>query len=284
MVTNKPMNWTFWGRASSLLAMLLCGVTGCSSSGNPQVTKERGVYTTTAVEGRPLDMPGGGYQACRTFSHGIMPAAVVTGYGYYDGTYNHPQSFTLQVVEAATGTIIITEDGEAYYGKAAVIDLPVRKSGNYHLKLLMNHSVYDTWDFTVSGDSEGSVASNGKPPAYATGNFTVSIDPSSLNDAFTQYDETFDMDLVNAAAKEAGNSDRSIFSQIPPGKVVIRFNLDDKGQVHDALINQNTLNEDLGKFFLGALKSGTPYKSWPASARATLGSGTRMMVITYYLD
>ena len=233
-------------------------------------------------------MPDTGYRVCRMFDHGIMPAAVVTGYGTFDGTYYHPQAFTLQVVEAATGTVVMTRNGEAYHGKSVVYDLPIQKSGNYRLKLIMRDSVYDTWDFTVNAsdaadDSAAGNATNGTP-GKKQWRFHFRIDRTPSNDTFAEYDKPFINDLGDATLVEANNSDPKIFSQAPAGKVVIQFNLDPKGLVHSAVIIKSTLDRDQGTFFLRALERGAPYRPWPEGARRALGSGTRSMVVTFYWE
>ena len=127
--------WTFFPVA--LLAWAgIFGFGGCSTT-SPNVTKERGVYTTMAMEGQNLDLPASGYTSCKTFGPGQTPAAVVVGYGYWEGTYNRPQAFNLEVVEVASGTVILSHSGNALADKAEYINLPIRKSGDYQLKLII---------------------------------------------------------------------------------------------------------------------------------------------------
>lgn len=273
-------------RGFNLINLLLAVVisAGCSGPPHPGRTKQQGVYTIVAVEGRPQDMPDTGYRVCRVFNHGIMPAAVVTGYGSFDGTYSHPQDFTLQVVETTTGTVVMTRSGEAFYGKSMVYDLPIQKTGSYRLKLIINGSVYDTWDFVVNTEetADSVTSQSSEKPGQEAGRFHFKIDRTTSDDTFTEYDKLFLNDLSDATKVEG--SDPKIFSQAPAGKVVIQFDLDPKGYVHSATIVKNTLNREQGTFFLRALEHGTPYRPWPPNARKVLGSGTRIMVVTCYFE
>jgi hypothetical protein len=110
-----------WATVSGLL--LLSGCTG-----GPAVIKERGVYTTLAMEGQQLDLPASGYISCKTFGPGQNPVAIVVGYGFRDGRNNHPQPFDLEVVELASGTVVLNRSGAALPDRAAIIGLPLRKS------------------------------------------------------------------------------------------------------------------------------------------------------------
>jgi len=246
------------------------------------VTKDRGVYTTVAMKGKNLDMPASGYISCKTFSPGQTPAAVVVGYGYSDGENGRPLVFNLELTEIATGTILANLDGSAYAGKAAVFDLPIRKSGDYRLRLLANSSVFDTWDFKVN--RETSVDTNSPAPAlvYAKGNFSASL--AGTTDAFTDYDEYL-LEAINYSVQKAyADADSSSFVQIPVGQVVIQFKQSDTGEVNSAKIVENTLNESFGKFFLKSLQSGSPYKAWTATAKTALGTNSRPMTVTFYYD
>lgn len=223
--------------------------------------KERGVYTTLAMEGNNLDLPGSGYSSYKTFGSGQTPAAVVVGYGYWDGTYNHPQQFELQVIESATGTVIFDTSGYEYAGKAAVIDLPIRKSGNYQLKLLANNSLYDTWDFTVDRAGDPSKTTSN---VYAKGVFMVGLTTQEKNTNFASYNSYLLNAVIDSVGKTASQADQAIFSQMPAGKVVISFQLDQSGNVSSAQILENTLNDALAQFFLHALQDAAPFKPWSA--------------------
>lgn len=260
-----------------LLALgCLCGLSGCTITTG--TVKERGAYTTLAMHGQRLDLPSSGYTSYKNFGPGQTPAAVIVGYGSSDGIYNHPQQFDLQVIEAKTGAVVLDTSGSEYEGRAAVVDLPIRKTGDYQLKLLIDNSVSDTWDFTVDRGRDAAAGAQGAPePAYAKGNFSISMPPG--DEAFTEYDAYF-LDAVNNAVQRASNkaADRSIFFQVPAGKMVIQFQLDQAGNVNSPRITENTLGEALGRFYLQALRDGAPYKSWKA------GTPTRQMKVTFYYE
>lgn len=258
---------------------------GCSGMSHASVTKLRGVYTTISPKADSLDLPGASYQQYHTFGYGVTPAAVVIGYGYDDGFNNRPQAFTVQVAEAASGTVIMTRGGEEFEGMASVIDLPIRKSGSYQAKLIINNSVYDTWDFSIAGDAPGdSTNSTAKPPAYAAGQFGISLEAAEGPDVFTQYDDVLLAKLNNTAQKELNEAKESIFAQLPAGKVLVQFELDREGQIHGAKILSNSLDDDVGQFFLRVLQDSAPYEPWPAAARAAMGDNLRTMQATLYLD
>jgi hypothetical protein len=265
----------------TLAVVFICA--GCDTTSS-SVVKERGVYTTVAMEGENIDLPASGYTSCKTFGPSQTPAAVVVGYGFDDGVNrDRPQEFDLQLIEVTSGTVIHTTSGSAFAGKAAVIDLPIRKSGNYRLKLIINNSVYDTWDFTVNREAPADTASvAAQPPAYAKGMFGTSIE--EIPDAFSQYDDSLMQALNDVIQKESAAANHDIFAQIPPGRVVIQFDLNDTGQISSAKIIENTLNDALGQFFLHALQDGAPYKAWPAATRAAFGTSSRSMKVNFNYD
>jgi hypothetical protein len=269
----------------ALLALAgIFGVAGCGTTSS-NVIKERGVYTTMAMEGQNLDLPASGYTSCKTFGPGQTPAAVVVGYGYWEGTYNRPQAFNLEVVEVTSGTVVLNRSGNALAGKAEYINLPIRKSGDYQLKLIINDSVYDTWDFTVNREVPADAASAAaQPRVYAKGNFSTSIEGLETSDAFNQYDDSLLQAFNDAVQKEYANANHDDFAQVTPGRVVVQFDLSETGQVSLPKIIENTLNETLGQFFLRALQSGSPYKAWPATVRAAIGTGLRSVKVTFFYD
>lgn len=275
--------WNYFLVALLALAGIF-GLAGCSTN-NANVIKELGVYTTMAMEGQNLDLPASGYTSCKTFGPGQTPAAVVVGYGYWDGANNRPQAFNLEVVEVTSGTVIINSSGNALAGKAEYINLPIRKSGNYQLKLIINDSVADTWNFTVNREVPAdAVSTAGQPQVYAKGNFSTSIEGLETTDAFNQYDDSLLQAFNDAVQKEYVNANHDDFAQAPPGHVIVQFDLSETGQVSSPKIIENTLNEALGQFFLRALQNGSPYQAWPAAARAAIGTGSRTVKATFFYD
>ncbi len=270
----------------------LCAIAGCVTTGGDNTdtiaggnatVKERGVYTTLAMTGQNLDMPGFGYISRNTFGPGQTPAAVVVGYGFWDGSNNQPQTFDLELDETVTGAVVFKSSGDAYAGRAAIFDLPIRKSGDYHLKLIMNGSVSDTWDFSVTRNVPADIPSaTGQTPVYAQDNFSASIEGEKTTDAFMQYDDTLLQYIMNDLQREFENANHDDFAQIAPGQIVVQFNLSATGQVSSPQILQNNLTDVAGQFFLRVLQDGAPYKPWPAAAQAALGSNTRVVKMTFY--
>ena len=128
------------------------------------------------------------------------------------------------------------------------------------------------------------VSATTQPPAYAKGNFSTGIEGLENTDAFIQYDDYLLQAFNNAVQKEYDKVIHDDFAQIPPGHVVVQFDLSETGQVSSPKIIENTLNEKLGQFFLRALQKGSPYKAWPASARVAIGTGSRSVKVTFYYD
>jgi hypothetical protein len=233
------------------------------------------------MEGENPDLPASGYTSYKFFGPSQTPAAVVVGYGFYDGPNNNrSQEFDLEVVEVASGTVILNSSGSAFAGKAAVINLPIRKSGNYRLKLIINNSVYDTWDFTVNREVPADVASTAtQPPAYAKGIFSTRIE--EIPDAFSQYDDYLLQALNDAVEKQMASVNHDDFAQIQPGNVLIQFDLSEPGRVSSPKIIQNSLGDALGDFFLHALQSGSPYKAWPDATRAAIGTNSLTIKVSF---
>jgi hypothetical protein len=284
-------HWSLIGLAQFIILAGIFCLNSCSTTpdqagtGTSGVFKERGVYTTIALSGHDLDLPGSGYASCRIFSSGQVPAAVVTGFGYYDGSFNRGQDYQLQLVESASGGILQTFSGLVYAGKANVVALPIRKTGKYQLRLIINGSVYDTWDFEVDREASAATGTAGsQSPAYAKGNFSASVAGLQNTDAFNDYDDSLLQALNDAVQKELDHANRDDFAQTPAGHIVIQFDLSAAGQVTAPQILENTLSPAIGQFFLRALQSGAPYKAWPANARAAIGADTRVVKVTFYYD
>jgi hypothetical protein len=268
-------------QVSLLVFGTIIGCAGCAAVGQTEIT--RGVYTTVAMEGRFLDLPGSQYTGCKVFGPGQTPAAVVVGYGYWDGHFNHPQPFDLELIEAASGKVIFTQSGNSLADRAAVVQLPIRKSGDYKLKLIIKNSVYDTWDFTVKREATGGDAADmAKPTAYATGAFGVDLKAANMDDIFSQYDESLIQSIMAALQEESRKSNRDIFAQVLPGQIVVRFDLLETGTIASQKIVSNTLTDALGQFFLRALNKAAPFPAWPANARSASGTGTRAVELTFH--
>jgi hypothetical protein len=244
--------------------------------------KARGVYTTLALQGHPLDLPGPNYLCRRTFGFDETPAAVVTGYGDFVGDVNYPETYELRLIERASGVVLETFNHEVHAGKAAVVALPIRKSGDYRLELIIQGATADIWDFSVKrAASTDAVLDGASPASYAKGEFSAGMENYKLLDEFKEYDSSFLWSLNVAIYHEYKRANPNDFAQMPAGRVVIGFDLNATGQVTSPTILENTLSDAFGEFFLRALQNGAPYKNWPADARAALGTPTRHMKVTF---
>jgi hypothetical protein len=181
----------------------------------------------------------------------------------------------------ATGAVILTEDGSAFYGRVQSLNLSIRKSGSYKLKLIVDGTVYDTWDFSVTRHPTD--AGQTGTAKYAS-LFSVSIETPIQNDATASYDEDLNRLLLNAITEESRKGNTDIFTQISPGKLVVQFDLNAKGTVGAPKIISNTLTEAIGEFFLRTLVHTAPYPSWSQQVRDAIGSDTRTMRVSFAYD
>lgn len=274
---------------SHLLVLLVgllivgCGA-GCSTgAGTASVVKTRGVYTTLAISNdSSLYLPGGAYEKVDQFKLGEQPAAVVVGYGLYDGSRMEGQPFNLQLVELPSGRVLGTMSGLAYYDKAATFPLRVRTSGDYQLRLLINDSVYDTWNFTIQRVVDANT--NAVAPAYARGAFGARLasDPGTgMLLKFMKYDELLLQSILDQVERKKQADDPNLWVQIPPGRTLVQFQLDSQGNIREPKVLASTLNENITKFLVEALASGGPYPAWPVELRS---HPPRSMTCTFYLD
>jgi hypothetical protein len=267
-----------------LAAIVVLAGCGTVVNDNPGEFKSRGVFTTVATEGHDADTAPADFVSCTNFTVSQIPEAVVTGYGNPDGT---AQPFELQLVESPYETIVFTNRGEAFAGKAALIDLPVSESGRYQVRLLMNDAVRDAWTFTVVRDATSPRAVIA--PAAATSEpevkseFEVVVAPWAGGDIFSDYDAAL-VATLTAAIKNAVQTNREVFAQALPGHVAIRFDMDQKGEVSAPEIISTTLNDAQGQFFLNLLTGGSPYRPWSTVVKTVYGDHPRTMKVTFYVD
>ena len=259
---------------------------GCDTVVNSSVVKTRGIFTTVAAEGQDSDMAASDLVSSTNFGAGQVPEAVVVGYGFPDGS---PQPFELQVVETAGETSVFTSNGNVYAGKVALIDLPIRDTGKYQARLLINDYVQDAWDFTVTRDATSTnltaAPAPASPPVMADTktDFEVVVSPWGGGDIFSDYDAALSQALT-AALTEARKGSRDLFAEVTPGHVIIRFDMDEKGQVSSPEIIGNTLDDALGQFFLRVLQNGSPYRPWSDATKTVYGDHPRTMKVTFYID
>jgi hypothetical protein len=229
-------------------------------------------------------MAASDFVSCTNFGANQIPEAVVAGYGFPDGS---SQPFELQVVQTPYETVVFTNLGTAFAGKVTLIDLPVRDVGNYQARLLINDSVRDAWNFTLTHAIVAANEVRSSAPAGSVAevksDIEVVVAPWGGGDIFSDYDAAFGAAL-NAAINASVKTNRDIFAQAMPGHVAIRFDMDEKGQVSSPEIIGNTLGEAQGQFFLQVLVGGSPYKPWSAAAKTVYGDHPRNMKVTFHLD
>ena len=264
-----------------LCAIVLAGCeTGDNSPGGfTGNIKSQGVYTTLALTGHGLDMPGPGYLQKGSFGPGETPAAVIVGYG----SYNQEEQVLLELIESSTGRSLFSKDYNAAYGKAFVQPLAVRLSGNYELRLTTGGARLDNCLFTVTRTNNSSAmpVPNASPAAkYAEGVFFISIEADSLSSPFNEYDERLNYTMLNAVTKAAGSTNRDLFAQRFPGRVVIQCRLDSQGRLTAPKILENTLDDDCGEVFTRALLERSPYAVWPEDLHQKAGSDFRTLTVT----
>lgn len=262
---------------------LILGTAGCETSGITSL-KNRGVYTVLSLGEPSLDLPAIGYQPRNTFHTGETPAAVIVGYG----EYNRPQLVALDVVELRTGKSIFGHDYYATYGKVVVQPLPMRISGRYQVRLIVNESVSDTCEFTVEGENSATSSSN-SPTDYA--NSSVSVDLSfpvenealaqttTTNKLLTEYEKRLTYDMYLALFKEINEAKPNPFIQRPPGSTLIRCNLNASGQLTNLNVMENSLGNECSRLILQALMKRSPYSPWPENVRQLFGSDSRTLVV-----
>jgi hypothetical protein len=268
--------------------LIALGISGCQTDGtNPSAAsgsvKSQGVYTTLAIPEPGLDLPASGYTQRGSFGPGETPEAVIVGYG----TYNQPQSVTLELIESNSGRSLFWQDYYASYGKVVMQPLAIRLSGKYELKLSSGSIPLDTFSFTVSRTNRvGSTQTENAPPEakYAKGVFAVSVDLNSLPDYFAEYLEKLNYWIANAVSQKAGSTNSYLFAQRFPGKVVIQCRLDDRGHITQPKVLENSLDDQCGDVFLKALVDRSPYGPWPDDVRQKLGAQEREIKLTIYLE
>jgi hypothetical protein len=276
------------GHLVSLACVLLVfAITGCETGDNAGSAgvggggnmKTQGVYTTLALSKPGLDLPGTAYSPKTSFGVGESPAAVIVGYG----EYNQQQLVTLELIESGTGRSMLFQNHYASYGKAEVVWLPIRISGNYELRLTSGGTRLDNCSFSVkrtNDDLPAPLPGAVSAAKYAEGVFSVSIRSGDLLDAFEDYDSRLIRTVSAAVRKPAVSANADTFAQRFPGDVVIRFHLDFQGRLAGPRILQNTLGADCAEVFKNALLDRSPYPAWPEDAHRSLGVDDRSITMT----
>lgn len=274
--------WKFVKPSPFLLfvAALLVATIGCQTG-----MKERGVFTTLALQGPLLDLPASGYKPQSSFASNEIPAAVITGYGIY----NQQQSVTLELVELQTGRSLATKEYHAVYERLIMQPLPIRLSGDYRLKLTVNGAEHDSWDFSVTR-TNGSVAAQGvstnAAPKYASGWLSLRI--QAADPLFANYDNQLKNLIMTALTEQPRSAAPEMYaqtlSQRKPGRVVMRCGMDFQGRITNLEIPEKTIDDDLAELFQRNLLKGSPYAPWPQDLREKFGLDSRKIVLGIYLD
>jgi hypothetical protein len=258
------------------LCWLLVGTTGCQTDGGnlgggSKNIKPQGVYTTLAAHNNGLDLSGAQYLQKTDFAPGERPAAVVAGYG----DYNQPLSVHLELIELGTGRTLMSKDDYASYGKAMVHSLAIRLSGQYELKLSGGGVALDSCQFTVTRTNQSGMVGVDLAQAeakYAEGGFWVGFEDAKMPEISDQYVSRLIYHMLNSVTKEVGSTNRDLFAQRFPGKVVVHCRLDASGQLSDPSIVSNELDDECAAVLAQALLDRSPYDAWPAEARQALGT------------
>jgi hypothetical protein len=274
--------------AALACVLTVFAITGCQTDGSDPAAvrgsvKSQGVYTTRDIPDLGLDLPASGYTQRGSFGPGETPAAVIVGYG----SYNQPQSVTLELIESSSGRTLFWHDYYASYGKVVMQPLAIRLSGTYELKLSSGGSPLDTFSFTVTRTNQFGPRDPGSARAgakYSGGVFAVSVDLNSLPDYFAEYADKLNYWIANAASQKAGSTNAYLFAQRFPGKVVIQCRLDYRGRIIEPKILENSLDDQCGDAMVKALMERSPYGPWPEDVRRKLGADEREIKLTIYLE
>jgi hypothetical protein len=272
------------GRLGLAGAFFTLAITGCDTGGDGANgftgnIKSQGVYTTLAVFGEGLDLPGSGYFQKGSFGPGETPAAVIAGYG----DYNQVQLVSLQLIESGTGRSLFSKDYYAAYGKVFVQPLAIRLSGNYELKLTTGGSKLDSCQFTVTRTNSSAtlpVPDANSGAKYAEGVFSVAMEPDNSSGLFDEYDGRLIQAMLNSVTEAAGSTNRELFAQRFPGKVVMQCRLDFQGRLTGPKILENSLDAECGGVFAKALLDRSPYAVWTEDAHQKAGSDYRTLTVT----
>jgi hypothetical protein len=128
------------------------------------LAKTRGIYTTLDFDQSTLELPNQSYIYHNYFGANEMPATVVVGIGQIVQDQYLSHSFVLELSESANEKILAAWPGIAFAGKANVLSLPIQKSGDYCLSLLVGDSLLDHWEFHIDRNFTNNSDSNTSLP------------------------------------------------------------------------------------------------------------------------
>ncbi len=117
---------------------------GCASD-SVQTPKSRGVYTVLgSAELAPLgafDAPPSSYEPKASFTVGQVPIVVVRG---YDGRV------TVEIQDTHSGETFFVKDIVTAFGRLAYQRVPIRKPGEYRVRLMIGKSEMDDFKFSIN--------------------------------------------------------------------------------------------------------------------------------------
>lgn len=257
--------------------LILMAAVGCETSGIKKL-KSSGVYTIAALADPGLDLPYSAYHPQDTFGTTETPAAVIVGYGY--GKFKNPQLVSLDVVELSTGRSIFKKDYNTVLGKAVVQPLPIRKGGKYRVRLIVNGSEQDAYDFTINIAEAPTTGTSTDTRGRGGLSFSVQSEGKLI---FALYDQEFYRILSYRVRKQASETTPNPLVQRAPGATTFHCRMDAQGKITESIVVQNTLGDECAQVFLKVLSTGS-FWPWPADVREKFGSNTRPFTITFKLN
>jgi hypothetical protein len=190
-------------------------------------------------------------------------------------------------LEAGTGRSLQSTDHRASYGKAMVLPLQIRLSGDYRVRLMAGGTQLDAFQFSVvRTDDSGAIlnVNTNSGTVYAKGMMGIGMQSAHSSDLFDDYDAYLNQLLMAAMKKEASLLNNNVFAQRAPGKVVLQCRLDFQGRISEPRLIENTIDEGVGRLFQQALLKRSPYPVWPEEAHRKLGSDYRPLKLTFRLE
>lgn len=142
LTTNRCNGGTLW----PLFLLLTALFTSCST--DPLREKTRGVYTVVAnaetIPGlnKSFSMRPAGTRPQNTFGPTEIPVAVVRGYGGF--------LVSLHIIDLSNGKLLDAKDVTSGPGMARFQPMNVLKSGKYQVRLVVNGTEFDHYDFFVT--------------------------------------------------------------------------------------------------------------------------------------
>jgi hypothetical protein len=142
LTVNRCNTGKFW----PLFLLLTALLTSCST--DPLREKTRGVYTVVAstdtvpMLSKSFSMTPASTRPQNTFGPTEIPVAVVRGYGEF--------LVSLHLIDLSNGKLLDAMSFTSGRGMAGNLPLNVRHSGNYQVRLVVNGTEFDHYNFFVT--------------------------------------------------------------------------------------------------------------------------------------